>query len=224
MIKFFILLSCLTMIEAKSLEFPIQTRELFSQEQCDSIIDKGSYLSCYDFSNRTSTLVGYRLDGEKVSEININQRPRFYEERTLPHYARAHYMDYGKARGFDRGHLASDASFDWSKKSLNDAYSMINIVPQYPKLNRRTWVKAERYSRIIAIKLGCVDVLNIVVTSPNPQRIGRNQVAVPKGFYKVLYNDEKEFRRCFYYENEISPDIENDKLKNHVVDCKDIRF
>jgi endonuclease G len=47
---------------------------------------------------------------------------------------------------------------------------------------------------------------------------------VPKGFYKVLYNDEKEFRRCFYYENEISPDIENDKLKNHVVDCKDIRF
>jgi len=203
----------------KRLKFPINDRVLFNNRSCDRVFDTGSYTACYNFRNRTSSLVGYRLEGSKVGAVNIKKRPWFYEERSLPKNVRAHYKDYGKQRGLDRGHLASDASFDWSQKSLNDTYNMINIVPQYPFVNQKTWKKAEMYSRYVAKKLGYVDVLNVVVTPDSPLRIGYHRVAVPEGFYKVLYNDEKGFKRCFYYRNEIAPDVREDKLRNHLVDC-----
>jgi len=208
--------------KGKRLKFPLNTRTLFNSRSCDRVFDTGSYKACYDYSNKTSSLVRYRLDGDKVGAVNIKKRPWFYEEKSLPRNARAYYKDYGKKRGFDRAHLASDASFDWSQKSLNDTYNMINIVPQYSLVNRKTWIKAEKYSRYIAKKLGYVDVLNVVVTPNKPHRIGYNKVAVPEGFYKIIYNEERGFRRCFYYRNEISPDIQRDKLRNHLVDCEQI--
>ena len=40
---------------------------------------------------------------------------------------------------------------------------MANIIPQYPKVNRYTWIKAERYERQIAKKLN--RNLNLVLTN-----------------------------------------------------------
>ena len=208
--------------KGKRLKFPLNTRTLFNNRSCDKVFDTGNYTACYDFYNKTSSLLGYRLEGSKVGAVNIKKRPWFHEEKSLPYNTRAYYKDYGKKRGFDRGHLASDASFDWSQESLNDTYNMINIVPQYPLLNQKTWKKAEMYSRYVAKKLGYVDVLNVVVTPASPIQIGYHKVAVPEGFYKVLYNEDKDFRRCFYYRNEINPNVKSDKLRNHLVDCNQV--
>lgn len=96
---------------------------------------------------------------------------------------------------------------------------MANIIPQAPKVNRKTWIKAEKLERQIATRLGSVNVLNGVVYSSNPKRIGKNQIAVPDAFWKMIYNDDKKYKKCFYYKNTNDINIKEDKLKKHLVDC-----
>ena len=96
---------------------------------------------------------------------------------------------------------------------------MANIIPQAPIVNRRTWIKAEKLERKVAVGLGMVNVLNGIVYSSNPPRIGRNKIAIPDGFWKMIYNDEKNYKKCFYYKNDLNAIAKGDKLKSHLLDC-----
>jgi len=72
--------------------------------------------------------VAYTLYGDKVNSVNIKKRMGFYTEKNIPAKYRSKNKDYTHS-GYDRGHLANDASFDYSKKSLRKTYSMANIIP-----------------------------------------------------------------------------------------------
>ena len=64
-----------------------------------------------------------------------------------------------------------------------------------------------------------VNVLNGVVYSSNPLRIGKNKIAVPDAFWKMIYNDAKGYQKCFYYKNDLNTIAKDDKLKSHLVNC-----
>jgi endonuclease G len=199
--------------------FATNINDYINKNNCDQIIDKQYFTICYDYKYKGAKYVGYQLKGNLVNKKNIKKRPRFYSEKTIPNKYRSKYKDYVKS-GYDRGHLANDASFDWSKKSQKKTYTMANIIPQVPKVNRKTWIKAEKLERLIAVKLGTVNVLNGVVYGNNPKRIGRNKIAVPKGFWKMIYNDKVGYKKCFYYENDNNINTKKDKLRNHLIECK----
>jgi len=99
---------------------------------------------------------------------------------------------------------------------------MANIIPQAPQVNRKTWINAEKLERSVASSLGSVNVLNGVIYSLNPLRIGKNEIAVPNAFWKMIYNDNKGYKKCFYYKNNNNIDIKSDKLKSHLVDCDNL--
>ena len=63
------------------------------------------------------------------------------------------------------------------------------------------------------MQLGEVNVINLVEYSSTPQRIGKHQIAVPKGFYKKLYNNDQNYTKCLYYKNDNTIDTKADKLK-----------
>lgn len=193
-----------------------------NKQNCDQILDKGFYQICYDYSVKGARYVGYTLDGNKVNAGNIKKRPIFYPDRAIPHQYRTTPSDYTRNEFHaDRGHLAPDASFDWSKKSLHSVYSMANIIPQYKWINRKTWVKAEKYERVVASKLGQVTVVNGVVYGSHPKRMRKSGIAYPKAYWKMLY-DNHGFERCFYYKNDSHAKIKGDKLRDHAVDCHSI--
>jgi len=192
-------------------------------QNCDQILDKRFYKICYDYKAKGAKYVGYVLDGSKVGAEDIKKRPRFYPDIEIPKEYRTTSSDYTKNEFHaDRGHLASDASFDWSQQSLKSVYSMANIIPQYSKINRRTWVKAERYERMIATKLGRVTVINGVEYGDYSKRLRKSGIAYPNAFWKMLY-DNTGFERCFYYRNDSHVDTKDDDLREHVVDCKSLR-
>ena len=202
--------------------FATDVTDFINKKNCDQIIDKQVYTICYDYKLKGAKYVAYQLDGNKVNAVNIKKRPSFYTEKNIKKKYRSHTRDYTHS-GYDRGHLANDASFDYDKKVVRKTYSMANIIPQAPKVNRKTWIKAEKLERQVASKLGEVSVINGVVYSSNPKRIGKNQIAVPDAFWKMIYNDEKNYKKCFYYENDLNIDIKSDKLKNHLVDCNTLK-
>ncbi|EAU56003.1 DNA/RNA non-specific endonuclease [Mariprofundus ferrooxydans] len=196
-----------------------EIRDFINSRNCDQVLDKGFYQICYDYSAKGARYVGYTLDGSKVNAGDIKKRPRFYPDTAIPAKYRTTSSDYTKNEFHaDRGHLAPDASFDWSQKSLHSVYSMANIIPQYSKINRKTWVKAEKYERLVATKLGKVTVINGVIYGLNPQRMRKSGIAYPEAFWKMLY-DNHGFERCFYYKNDSHAKIKGDKLRDHVVDC-----
>ena len=195
--------------------------DFINKNNCNQIIDKQVYQVCYDYNHKGAKYVAYTLDGSLVNSVNIKKRGRFYTEKNLQKQYRSHPRDYTHT-GYDRGHLASDASFDYDIKTMRKTYSMSNIIPQSPMVNRRTWTKAEKYERSVAIKLGNVNVINGVVYSNNAKRIGSNQISVPDAFWKMIYNDDKGFKKCFYYSNDLVVDVKGDKLREHQVDCNRI--
>ncbi|MFW3399632.1 DNA/RNA non-specific endonuclease [Aliarcobacter butzleri] len=184
---------------------------------CDQIIDKQIFKICYSYKYKGALAVWYELDGNLINKNNIKNRPDFYSEKNIPIEYRTKSQDYINS-GFDRGHLAPDASFDYDSKTQIKTYTMANVVPQYPTLNRKTWIKAEKYERLIASKLKTITVINLIDYSKSTQQIGNNKLSVPNTFYKIIFNDEKNFKKCFKYENiEINP--ETDELKNHQITC-----
>jgi len=197
--------------------------DYINQQNCDQVLDKGFYKICYDYKAKGAKFVGYVLDGSKVNAGNIKKRPRFYPDRAIPRQYRTTSHDYTHNEFHaDRGHLAPDASFDWSKKSLHSVYSMTNIIPQYKWINRKTWVKAEKYERQVASKLGSVTVINGVVYGDYQKRMKKSGIAYPVAYWKMLY-DNHGFERCFYYKNNNRAKIKGDRLKDHVFDCQSLK-
>lgn len=192
--------------------FSKDINDFIDLKKCDQIIDKQVYKICYSYKHKGALAVWYELDGNLVNKTNVKKRPRFYNEKNIPMKYRTKYKDYTHS-GFDRGHLANDASFDYDEKIVRKTYTMANIVPQYPNLNRRTWIKAERYERSIAVKLGKVKIINLVDYSNSPGTIG-NGVSIPSSFQKILINDDNKFLKCFEYQNIKDIDSKQYKLKH----------
>ena len=201
--------------------FGLNINNYINNKDCNQIVDKTFFTICYDYNYKSAKAVAYRLDGSLVNENNIKKRQSFRVEKAIARKYRACTKDYTKS-GYDRGHLACDAAFDWSLDSLRATYSLANIIPQARKVNRYTWSKVERYARYVAVKLGYVDVINLVKYTTNPKTIGKHKIAVPEGIYKIIYNDDENFKRCFYYKNDNNIDTKKDKLKQHLIGCKNI--
>jgi len=188
-------------------------------KKCNKVIDKKNYKICYSFENKGALAVWYKLDGSLVNKINIKKRPNFYNEKNIPIRYRAKLKDY-KGSGMDRGHLASDASFDYDKKVQRKTYTLANVTPQYPKINRVTWLKAEKYERLMARRLKEVTVVNVVDYSEDKGVIGENKIKIPTSYTKILFNNKEKYITCLKYENIKEVDTKKDKLKSHKVNCK----
>lgn len=198
--------------------FAFNSQDYMNKKNCDKIISNPYMHICYDYNLMGAKIITYTLDGDKVNEVNIKKRPSFHTEKSLDRKYRVSPKSYTRS-GYDRGHMANDASYDWSMESLNSTYSMANIVPQEPRVNRYHWVKVERYARLVARKLGTLNVVNIIQYTNNPKRLKKQNIAIPQGFYKILYNEEKDFERCFYYKNDSSSYEKKEKLKKHLIEC-----
>lgn len=192
-----------------------------SMQGCDQIIDKKIYKICFDYGFKGARYAWATLDGSKVFVKNIEPRPSFYAEKDLPKQYRVRYKDYMHNEFHDdAGHLISDASFDYSKKTLNLVYSMANIIPQYRSINRGNWKYLEMYSRKKAAKFGSLDVLNGVVYG---KEIHWNSgMTRPVAFWKMLSNKDHGFRECYWFDND--KNAIKEKYWDHKIPCKSLRM
>ncbi|MFA5426676.1 MAG: DNA/RNA non-specific endonuclease [Sulfurimonas sp.] len=197
--------------------------QFFNNKVCDQVLENDGYFkTCYDYKVKGAKYVAYTIDGSLANSNNIEERPRFYPDKNIPPKYRGEYSDYTNNRyGMDRGHMAEDASFDYSQRSLKAVYVLSNITPQHSTVNRdkKAWAGVERFGRALATKMGKVDVLNGVIYSNNPKRIGHNQIAIPDAFWKMYYNQERNYQRCFYFENKVIIDPSKN-ISDYEVACE----
>jgi len=193
--------------------------KFIDENNCSQIIDNEFIEMCYDYKQKGVTAVAYVLEGDLVNETNIEKRPSFYVEKSLNEKDRISTTDYVNS-GYDKGHMAPDASFDWSEESLYAVYTLANSIPQAPQVNRYAWIKVEDYAREKAVEFGKLEVVNVVKYGQRSSRMGKNQMAISKGYFKILYNAEENFEECYYYSNKLGVSMKDDLLEDHAISCE----
>ena len=170
----------------------------FTDKVCDQILTD-TFTICYDNERKSPIAVYTEVRRDTVNMTNIEKRPSFYTDSRLDPSVATHTKDY-TSTGYDRGHLgASDASHDWSDKSLKATYSMANIVPQTKRANRYKFVSLEKLEREMAVKHGVLEMLTLVYFNDRPKKIGESGLHVPSAFAKIF--TAKNHRECFFVWN-----------------------
>lgn len=193
--------------------------QVFDERSCDQVLTNGGFFkTCYSYEHKSPDRCWSKLDGKLVFSGNIKKRPSFYVDRNVPAKYQS-FPDSYKYTKMDRGHLcASDASFDYSQKAQRSTYVMSQIAMQAPNSNRKSWLKIEKLGRQVASKLGNLDVVTLSFYGKNPRKLGKDKVSVADGFGRILANDAKGYRKCFYMPN----DNKIYKLKEMQVDCSEL--
>ena len=205
--------------------FSASLEDYIDKSKCDQIVDKQLYQICYSYKNKGPLSGWVTLKSVSSEENDIKKRPKFYNEDTIPMKYRTKSDDYkGFGEDWNRGHfIVADADFDYDDKALAKAYTMANIIPQSAVVNQKTWIKVEKYGRILANKLGYINSISIAKYDDPNHKIA-NDIVIPTKLYRIYYNNEANFEKCFEYENILNVDYKNDRLENHEIECKSIKI
>ncbi len=108
-----------------------------------------------------------------------------HPDAALPQAMGANLADY-RGSGYDRGHMAPSGDMA-TPGSQEESFSLANIVPQTPALNRHAWSDIEHDVRELALMAPRV----FVVTGPLFERDElvtlNHRIAVPTSIYKAVY-------------------------------------
>ncbi len=155
--------------------------------QCSKILHKKAFDICYSCKWKIPKVVVYQVDGGLIGKYNLSRkRLRFRPDYQLSAKCRSYPKDYSHT-GYDRGHLAPNAIFDYDRKVQKETFLMSNIAPQKPKLNRKIWAKIERFVRMQARKYGKISVITGVCGSIGTLGKRKHDVNIPKWWYKILF-------------------------------------
>jgi len=185
--------------------------------QCDKILHKKAFDICYSCKWKTPKLIVYKVDGDLVNRYNYSRKHLWFKsDYSLPIRCRSYSKDYSRT-GFDRGHLAPNAVFDYNCAIQKETFLMSNIAPQKPQLNRRLWAKIEKFVRIQARKYKDIRVITGVCGS-----LGhiKHNVNIPKWWYKIIFLPNGKVI-SFLVPN--SNTVGKDKAKKYLTNIKKIK-
>jgi endonuclease G, mitochondrial len=163
-----------------------QTFNFLPTSTTNQIVKHQYYTLSYNEKYEQAEWVAYELK-KSFATKNHFQRPFFIEDPEVS-TGSADWKNY-KNSGYDKGHLcpAGDMSFD--KNAYDDTFFTSNISPQLHDFNDGVWNRLEQKTRYWATKYDGIFVVTGGVLQPNLETIGKENVAVPKYFYKVLLDN-----------------------------------
>ena len=183
----------------------------------DTIINREGYAIGYSNKYKQPIWVSYNLTEEEVKTKKSSRNDDFRSDWRLWGQS-AEPADY-KGSNYDRGHLAPAADMRWSNKSMSQSFFMSNMSPQTAELNRGAWRKLEKAVRDWAVKYKKIHVISgPIFNSHDYKRIGRNRVAVPHAYYKVIYAPEQNEMIGFILPNADA----NSKLSRYAMSVYDV--
>ena len=99
----------------------------------------------------------------------------------------ARHSDYNHS-GYDRGHLCPAGDRSISSIWMKTTFTMSNIAPQAPTLNRGAWKSTEEWCRSACSLYDSISILVIpIFLNRDTTFIGHHRLAVPHAFIKVAW-------------------------------------
>jgi endonuclease G len=159
--------------------------------KADQYLCRDGYVSAYSYTTKQPVAVAYHLTSKSV-DVNIKRKDDFRPDPDVPAKYQSELSDYSRS-GYDRGHLAPYAAMDFDKASADQSFLLSNMSPQKAGLNRDGWAKLESDVRDWANMYKSIWVYDGAIYKGGKvnKTIGKNKVAVPDYFFKVIYAPEK---------------------------------
>jgi len=198
------ILAALVLIAIYSYNFFSERKEKLKVEDKGSTVKKGTneyflptsttgqivhhegYSLSYSEPHEQAEWVAYELKKSHLSNTNF-KRPYFEVDKAVKTKA-ASWKNYKKS-GYDRGHLCPAGDRKYSKAAHDETFLTSNISPQIHDFNAGIWNRLEQKVRYWANKYNGVFVVSGGVLKGNMKTIGKEKVAVPNQFYKVLIDN-----------------------------------
>ena len=149
----------------------------------NQIVKHDYYTLSYSEPHEQAEWVAYELKKEHLSRIN-RKRPLFEPDKKVKTKS-AHWGNY-KNSGYSKGHLLPAGDRKFSKKAYDNTFLTSNISPQKPGFNGGVWNRLEQKVRYWVGKERHLYVITGGVLEDGLATIGREKVAVPKSYYKIL--------------------------------------
>lgn len=167
------------------------------------VIRQTYFTLCYDEKHEQPAWVAYVLLDSYLEKNTSREGNQFKPDEKVS-TGSALPSDY-TGSGYDRGHLAPAADFQFSQHALDETFFMSNISPQDPQFNRGIWSDLEQRVRFWAKKEKQLHIITGAVLKNGLPRIGKkNKISVPEQFYKIILDlQEPEIKAiAFLMENE----------------------
>lgn len=168
----------LQVLSSKELAIPISMTP--QQEQ---IIRHTGYTVSYNKELKLPNWVSYELTREETKGKE-KRNNRFIADPLVKGII-ATNADYARS-GYDKGHMAPAADMKWSPQAIKESFYFSNMCPQHPQLNRRGWKNLEEKIRDWAIADSAIIIICGPIITKQPKTIGKNKVAVPQQYFKVI--------------------------------------
>ena len=147
------------------------------------IISHDHYILSYNEKYEQAEWVAYELKKEHLTNTN-RKRPYFIQDKKVSTKS-ADYRNY-KNSGYSKGHLCPAGDRKFSESAYNETFLTSNISPQKIDFNGGIWNRLEQKVRYWASKERHLYVITGGVLGKDLATIGREKVAVPKLYYKIL--------------------------------------
>ncbi len=171
----------------------IENLELPANPEDLPITRHTGFFLLYDEEHEQPVWVAYHLSQEELYG-SAKRKDNFRPDASIPTES-ASLSDY-RGSGYDRGHLIPAADLSWSEEAMGDSFYLSNMSPQEPQFNRGIWSTLEATVRNFADTEGAVYVVTGPILTDGPYKtIGKNEVTVPKHYYKVILDyTEPDFK------------------------------
>ena len=150
-------------------------------------------------ATRTPLYSAEHLTAAGLSDArSLPREGEFHPEDALPPGERAELRDYARS-GFDRGHMSPSGDMP-TPEAQQESFSLANMVPQAPKLNRGLWEGIESAVRKLAERQGEL----YVVTGPIFQGAELQQVGdviVPTHVFKAVLDPRRGLAAAYVAKN-----------------------
>lgn len=171
----------------------------------EMFVFKHQYIASYNLETNCPNYVCWVLTKDRV-EGNAKRADEFYGDPVFPEGSRVETTDYVRS-GYDRGHMCPAGDNKNSDVAMKESFSMVNICPQAPNLNKGEWNSLENQCRKWAKEYGTLYICcGPIFDSKNPKKIGKRKnvkVSVPDRFFKVVLTLDGEPKAIgFIYPND----------------------
>ncbi|KAH8419324.1 hypothetical protein KR222_005366 [Zaprionus bogoriensis] len=204
----------------------------------DDVRIYSDFVLSYDRRNRVAHWVCEHLQLENIqSQQGVRRGHASYRaDLRVPSTFRSTLADY-RCSGFDRGHLAAAGNHRGNQLHCNETFLLTNITPQIGHgFNSGAWKNLEIYVRDLTQRYGSVHVCTGPLFKPRQQKdngnwsleyemIGRNMVAVPTHFFKVIIVESRLPHGKPYMEAYVLPNASIPKhltLRHFLCDIREI--
>ncbi len=169
-----------------------------------SIVHHKFYSLSYNENYEQADWVAYVLTKSDLAKENVKRRDWFDPDVKVKTRS-AIYNDYSSS-GYSRGHLVPAADMAFSDEAMKESFLMSNISPQVKEFNNGIWNELENQVRDWAWKNRELIIVTGPILKNIDKFIGKNQVGVPKMFYKIILDLKEPDRKAiaFLIPNEIS--------------------